>query len=445
MFNAFTRRRVVAVAATLAAGSLLLAGCSGTDSGETSSSEITVQVPTGNDAVYNSFIKVFEEQHPGITVTLQTVSQTAKTGSNLQVLTSNNAPDVAVVPTNTQVYTKLIAGDQLVPLDDVWENADLANRYDGNLVSALTTGGTPYVVSTVSTIYNVVYYNKPMFEEAGITVPDDHRIGSVDDLVEIANKLKAIGKQGLSVGAADNYQSSWMVDAFLPTAATEDQLSNYLTSWENADTPVTANYTDEPFVDSLKQLQTLGQRGVFQSGFLGQTVAQAESNFAQGQSGMLLDGSYSAANLEKAGINFEYDFLLLPPVDPSAKTQVTLYNGDAAAIPVRAKNPEGAKLFLESMMSADAQSALPSLDQLPAVNDVDESNFSDLPQVAQDLLADQAANGGQPGWTSVVPGGLGQQLVDPLIQEMLNGTGSPEDIAQAVQAKLKEFRSGNGS
>lgn len=435
------KRRFLALA-TVSLAALVgvsLAGCSSSSGGSTSKT-ITVQVQSGSDAVIQSFIKVFQKQNPGTKVKTTAVSQTAKTGSNLQVLTSSSAPDVAIVPTNTQAFTTLTTGNQLVPLDSVWKSANLDKRYGSSLASALKTGGTPYVVSYDSTIYNVVYYNKAMFSSLGIQAPANHHISSLSELESIVSKLKAGGKQGLAIGPADNYQSSWMVDAFLPTTSTTSQLDNYLSSWQPK-TKVTAKYTDPAFTDALAQIQKMGKAGVFQDGYLGQKVTQAEALFVQGQTGMLLDGNYSADVLKKDGIQFDYGWATLPPAGSLKKTQLTLYNGDAYAIPVKAKNPELAKKFLEAMMSVDGQTSLIANGSLPSVNDIPTSAYSGLAPQVQEQLAEVKKNGGQPGWTSVIPGGLGQQFIDPLIQEMLNGNGSPANIGQSVQQQLIKTRS----
>ncbi|WP_157887705.1 ABC transporter substrate-binding protein [Frondihabitans sp. PAMC 28766] len=439
------RRTLLAAAALASATALVLTGCSGSSSNGTASKSITVQVQTGQEAEVAAFIKVFKKQHPGDTVKTVSVSQTAKTGSNLQVLTSSNAPDVAIVPTNTQVFSRLTQGKQLLSLSDVWKKADLQKLYGNSLANSLKTNGTPYVVSIDSTIYNIVYYNKALFKKAGIATPTDHRIASLSDLESMVTKLKGIGKQGLSIGPGDNFQSSWMIDAFLPTASSTSQLQNYLTNWESSKTKITAKYTDAPFVDSISRIQAMGKAGVFQTGYLGQTVPQSESNFVQQSAGMVLDGSYSPATFKKDGINFDYDWALLPPIDSSKKTQVSLYNGDAYAIPARAKNPTVAKQFLESVMSAEGQTTTIASGSLPATNNVPKSAFSGTAVQVQEILADEAKNGGQPGWTSVVPGGLGQQLVDPKIQELLNGNGSAQAIGQAVDSELQTVRSGNAN
>ncbi|WP_062467430.1 ABC transporter substrate-binding protein [Demequina maris] len=437
---------ISAVGAVAAIG-LALTGCSATadgsensTSGGPSSGTLRVQVQAGAEANVDGFLTVFKELYPDVSVETLPVSQTAKTGSNLQVLTSNDAPDVAVVPTNTQVFSQLTGAGELLPLDEVWAAASLDARYGEALASALKTGGTPYVVSYDSTIYNVVYYHKAIFADLGIAEPQNHRIASLDELESIVAALKQGGKQGLAIGPADNYQASWMLDAILPTSSTPDELQNYLSSWQT-DVAPTVSYTDPAFIDALDQIKAIGDAGVFQDGYLGQDVAQAQALFVTGEAGMLLNGSYSAQQLVNDGMtDDEFGWAMLPPVDSGPATQLTLYNGDAFAIPARAKNPEMAQKFLEVVMSVEGQTTLIANGALPSVNDIPKDSFAELLPQVREMLADVTENGGQPGWTSTVPGGLGQQLVDPLIQEMFNGNESPESIGTAVQEMLTKVR-----
>ncbi len=443
MPSPIVRRRTlrwIALAGALAAGSLSLVACSGGSGSSGDSKTLVVQIQTGQEPEVNGFITVFKKQNPGVTVKTTSVSQTAKGGTNLQVITSSNAPDVAIVPTNSEAYTKAVDGKQLLPLTDVYRASDLQKRYGDALANSLKTDGVPYVVSFDSTLYSIVYYNTGLFAKLGITPPANHRFASLAELKTDVDALKAAGHQGLSIGPADKFQASWMIDAFLQSTATPSEYQNYLSSWQK-DTKVTAKFTDPAFTKAVGMIQTMGKEGIFQNGFLGMNVAQSEATFIQQQSGMLLDGSFSPAVLQKDGIGFDYDWALLPPVTPGTQMKVSTYNGNAYAIPAKAKNPSLAKKFLESMMSVDGQATTVSNGGIPAVNDVPQSAYASLlPQVRSEL-DDIAANGSAPGWTSVVPGGIGQQLVDPLVQEMLNGNGSPESIGRAAQDALEKFRS----
>lgn len=436
-----TRLALVGVVASTLTLGLAACGGSSNNGGGSGSNTITVQVQATAEKQFAAFISVFEKQNPGAKVKTTSVAQTAKTGSNLTVLTSANAPDVGIIPTNTQVYSRMLAAKQLVPLDDVWKNADLDKAYGADLAPTLKSDGTPYVVSYDQTFYNIVYYNKAIFKQLGITAPADHRLRSIADLTKITTALKAGGKQGLAIGAADNYQSSWMIDSFLQTSASPSEYANYLSSWQPS-VPISAKYIDPSFVAALSQVQAMGKANVFQDGYLGQKVTQSESLFLQGKAGMLLDGNYTVAILEGQGLKFDLGWMLLPPTNPSKKTGISLYTGDTLAIPQKAVNKALAKKFLEAVMSVEGQSTQIAGGQLPSINSVPESSYQAISPVVQTQLADVSANGAQVGWTSGVPGGLGQQFTDPMVQSMLNGQTSPEDIARKVQDQLEVTRSG---
>lgn len=433
-------RRFLAVGVAVAAAAGGLAGC-GSDSGSNSDNKtITVQVQAGADKQFAAFIEVFKKQNPGVTVKTTSVAQTAKTGSNLTVLTSANAPDVAIVPTNTQVYSRMIASKQLEPLDDVWKAGDLESGFGKQVASTFKADGTPFVIGYDRTFYNIVYYNKELFSKLGIAEPVDHRV-STDDFIKMAKTLQAGGLQGLSVGAADNYQSSWQVDSFLQGTATPEEYDNYLSSWQ-AGVNVTAKYTDPAFINAVAAVQNLGKAGVYQDGFLGQKVTQSESLFLQQQAGMLLDGNYSVQVLKDGKLSFDLGWMLLPSANPAVPTKLTLYTGDTLGIPVNATNKPLAKKFLESVMSAEGQASQIQFGILPSVTTVPDSALSGLSSTVQEQVADSKDKGALVGWTSGVPGGLGQQFIEPLMQAMLNGQTTPEDIGAKVQDQLQVTRSG---
>jgi ABC-type glycerol-3-phosphate transport system substrate-binding protein len=101
-----------------------------------------------------------------------------------------------------------------------------------------------------------------------------------------------------------------------------------------------------------------------------------------------------------------------------------------------------AKKFLESIMSQEGQATQIANGELPSISSIPASKYSGLSAVVNELVADAADHGALTGWTSGVPGGLGQQLVDPLVQSMLTGGTTPAAIAGKVQAQLQVTRSG---
>jgi raffinose/stachyose/melibiose transport system substrate-binding protein len=438
-------RRTLFGASLAALLAVTVTGCgkSGDGSGSDTTT-ITVQQQAGdqNVATMQSAAKLFEAANPKVKVKIQVITVETKNTTNANVLTGANPPDVGVVPTNSPAYSQLVKGKKLVPLEDVWSAAELKTRYGAAIASALTApDGNHYVVSVDSVYYSIAYYNKELFTKAGITAPADHRITSADQLYSMVAALKKAGKQGVGLGGKSGYAASWMLDALLPTSASTDQVNNYLTSWQSS-VPETAKYTDPVFVKTVEQLQDYNKNGVFQKGFLAADTPAVEALFQKGDLGMMIDGSWMAATFRKS--MKDVGWLLLPPVDSAAKTQVTAFAGDGLGIPLGAKHPDLAKKFLEFFMSEQnmAESVIKAGGNLAPVT-MPDSAYTQLDPMVQEMLADVKAGGVQSGWTSTVPGTLGQAFFDPLIQSMYAGQAAPADICDKLEAQLAKTRAEN--
>jgi raffinose/stachyose/melibiose transport system substrate-binding protein len=434
-------RKVGVLLAGVTVIALALAGCSSTPAAPAKQS-LTVQFEGSatNAAMFTVLKKGFEKENPGVTVNLQSVPSAAKNGSNLAVITSSAAPDVAVVPGNSPAYQALLKKNGLTDLAPLWKSANLDKRFAPSTNALTVYKGKHYSVALQGVFYDVVYYNADLFKKAGIAVPADHRISSASQLYSIAAALRKIGVAPLELAGKSGYQASWMIDASLPTSANASELQNYLSSWSPS-VAVTAKYTDPAFVNVLSRLQAYQAHNVYQDGFLGADQPTTQAAFLQGQSGMVLDGTWDAATNRKQ-LKATIGWLLLPPVNSSKKTEVTGSFAPGWAVPVNAKHKALAMKFLAYALTPKAQVAA-TIDvgsQIASVNDVPSSAYKNADPMIRQMLDDVAANGIQEGWTGVVPAGVGQALTDPLVQELYAGKLTPSAVASQIQAALPTVR-----
>ncbi|MBN9619203.1 MAG: extracellular solute-binding protein, partial [Actinobacteria bacterium] len=284
-------RRAYLTGVVVTSAVLALAACSSSSSGGSGSGSgsktLVVQGNQYSIPVFEQVGKLFEQQNPGVKITYQTLNDQQESTTNLQVLTSSAAPDIADLPTNTTVYTEMIKNNQLLPLDDVWQADNLEAGYGEPLASSLKANGTPYVICYSRTLYGVVWYNKSIFSKLGIDVPADHQIASMDNLQKITDTLRSGGYQPLAVGGASDYQLTWILDSLLPTSASPTQLTNYTTNYQ-ASVPVTAQYTDPAFTAVLERLKQMYDDKVFQDGVLGMDQTADLALFAAGKAGMVM-------------------------------------------------------------------------------------------------------------------------------------------------------------
>ncbi|WP_293819295.1 ABC transporter substrate-binding protein [uncultured Parolsenella sp.] len=116
--------------------------------------------------------------------------------------TANEEPDVSVMVINsTQAFAD---GGMIQKVDDLIDASDVSDFWPGLMDNCKVNGdlyGVPYLRSTP-----VLYYNKSLFEKAGLdsnTVP-----ATWDDMVRASDALKSVG-----VGGFGFYSYIWMLTA----------------------------------------------------------------------------------------------------------------------------------------------------------------------------------------------------------------------------------------
>ena len=108
----------------------------------------------------------------------------------------------------------------LQPLDDLYKELDYANKIPGPLAKAVTIDGHPYVVPLNMHIQNILYYDKKLFDELGITPPT-----TFDELVAACDKIKAAKPDlyCISQGSKEKWEDAFMFDSlYLEQAGAEE-------------------------------------------------------------------------------------------------------------------------------------------------------------------------------------------------------------------------------
>lgn len=449
--------RLWSIAASLPITALVLAGCAadaGTDTGDALTDDpvtlvVQFEVPEdGPDArAWRAVADAFTEANPNVTIELSGITNEAKGGPNLQVLTSSEAPDIALIPLNSNVYTQMVRAGELVSLNDIFEEDNFPTRLGPPAAALLQADGNYYAAPNTVAYYNLLWTNPDALASAGVTVPENRVFESPAALIEAGEKCKASGYAGLAIGGSTNYQASWMFDAALPTAVSATDFNNYLSSWKS-NVDVTADYTAPGVVAALDALGSYAAGGLYQNGYLGQDGPAAEALFTTGGACMLLSGSWLpggtfATATDSGEMTFTPSFAVLPPVsDAGAPSRLTPYYGNAYGVPKQAKNPAWAKKLLQYYIS-DAGQLLGAVQVggfLPAVTTVDINTVDTFPPLVKEIVAYVADNGSNSGWTSEVPGAFGQIFLNPLIQQLQEGRITSQEIAELQQAELEKFR-----
>ncbi|MGT2811110.1 ABC transporter substrate-binding protein [Streptococcus minor] len=328
----------------------LLAACSGSKGNDSSSSssntsgktEISYAIwDSGQEPGIRKIADKFEEKNPDIKVNIQVVDWDNYWTMLEAGATGGSLPDTFWMHSN-EIY-RYGSNEMLLPLDDYLaksKDAKLENFPDG-LNEIYNINGKQYAVpKDFDTIG--LWYNKKMFDEAGIAYPDD--TWDWDKLKEVAKKLtKSDGSQyGFGAGLSNQEGYYNFIYQNGGTVITDDMKSGY-------DNPKTVEALDYYFSFVKEKL----------SPSLTVDKERAEA-FQNGQVAMSLFGSWNLSGFTANDYIRENADVAVLPKGPDG-TRATIFNGLGNAIAANTENPEASWKWVEYLSSKEAQEMQASL------------------------------------------------------------------------------------
>ncbi|UFU06773.1 ABC transporter substrate-binding protein [Ruania halotolerans] len=370
------KRTLLTGAAALAAAALTLTACSGDadggsnggDGGGDASAVDTITLAGWSLSTTPEFqvlADAYQEQNPDITVELKEYDATEYDTQMIADLAAGSAPDMYVLK-NLKNFFTYQDGDQLLDLSEV--ASGVSDEVTG--MDAYTVDGATYAIPYRQDAW-YLYYNKDLFDEAGIEYPDGS--WTWDDYAATAEELTtALADSGSD--ALGTYQHSWQstlqgfANAQVPDA---DLLSG---EWEYL----------VPFYERVVALQDAGAQMDFGAVTTNSVTYQAQ--FGTQEAAMMPMGSWYVATLlaqQESGDadEFNWGFAPAPQVD-SSTTDMPVTFADPTGIGINpavdADTAAAAQDFLAFVASEDAAAALAEIGITPAITSdaVTETYFS---------------------------------------------------------------------
>ncbi len=329
------------LAAGLLGMPLFAAGCAGDDEAEVAGEEavdLSFMHWRGEDQeVFEELIAQFEEEHPDINVEQNVYPSDQYMATAQRMLQEGTAGDVfASFP-----------GAQFEALNEAGFFADLSDEefvsnFDEGAIEVGQADGSQLALP-YQLVFNMPVYNKAIFEELGLEVPQ-----SWEEFIAMGETLKENGIIPIAFPGADigpNQFMNSMVMNNAPDGAFEDLLAGE------------ASLTDDWWVKTLEQFQYLQENGFFQENALGTNQDAAMALVASGEAAMLATGSYHMASLLELNPDLELD-LLAPITVPEDEAR---YEGIHTATFMLAANSnsedqEAAKEFISFLSQPEVAS-----------------------------------------------------------------------------------------
>ena len=338
-----------------------------------------------------------------------------------QLAATDQLPDVMMSNFSTAEF---IAEGLLLP----FEPEDLERFIDP--VGLGFTDGKQYALPMLTVYESGVFYNKDMFEAAGITSEPE----TWDEFINAALAIAASGETPFVIGGAgaDAWAAGWPIMnlASLNVTGADPTFNQKLKTGE-------ASFTDPIFVDALRPYEQLVTAGWLTGDELNLGYADLQQTFLDGAAAMYPMGSFFAGAVP---MDHPFEIGIFPMPTLGGDKVLATYTSGGPAISAQTPDPEAARLFsvefatnvetnLDDLIR-DAHIANNKLFELPA--DVELHPL--ITEVIQ-ILADQSAKQVafytfEVGDDALVAGFQNELWIQA--QEMLAGR-SAEEAAQALQ------------
>ncbi|MCA9780071.1 MAG: extracellular solute-binding protein, partial [Candidatus Eremiobacteraeota bacterium] len=339
-------KRLAATIAALGISVASLAACSSgpetgpsqsDDTGTTGDNQVftVVQYEDPKSALVQGWqlaAEIFEDQHPGVTVDLQTTSFDSMQKNAKLLLSGNDVPDVVEVNLGNADAGQLASQGLIDPLTDEVTARGWDQKVTGAMQSlaryderGLAGEGDWYGVPNIGQ-YVTVYYNKDMFEKAGIdSIPTN-----LDEFESMLGTLSATGVTPIasSASADQGFNQLWWWYSLVSARLDRQGADDYVL----LDAPV--NFNSQPWEDGTRQFQDWIDAGYFGNELGGLSFEQALVNFLSGNAAMYM-WNFTAYNRIMDNPDFEAGFFTLP-----GSEMVLGNSGHLWSIPSASKNKD---------------------------------------------------------------------------------------------------------
>jgi multiple sugar transport system substrate-binding protein len=231
----------------------------------------------------------------------------------------------------------------LTDVSDIWAQAISAGNLSESVASAFTFDGKQWAVPA-SLSYWVVWYNKKVYADNGLSVP-----ATWADFTANCDKLKAAGVTPLASTQDGRWPSFIMFEELV--LRTDPNFYVELTAGR-------AKYTDPTCVKAMATWKTLIDAGYF-TAFDSSMTNDWPGMFSSGKVAMIPVGSWYQSSFTTAGMTpgTDYDLFIMPNVDPAVTEKVCIVETGALAIANKGSHVDDAKKMAAWWITPDAQAA----------------------------------------------------------------------------------------
>lgn len=388
--------------------------------------ELTLYDGAGLKAKDEALIEAFTAKYPNVTITGRYDPDDVQAQNAPRVLASDNPPDIARV-----IALSDVAEDGLLTdLDAYAEAYSWGELPEGQLVQyrvnedGVRGEGPQYTMADGFTVTGF-YYNKDLATKVGMTEPPQ----TMQQLEGLLAKAKDAGIVPIMAGNQTG-QVVFTTQMMLNNALGAEVVNDWVFHAQGAtiNTPEAA--------EAVGRVSSWAEAGYFPTDTNGTDSTGALGRFAQGESLFYFSGNWDAASLDTQ-MGDDVGFFLAPTAEGG---QAATMSDPASnfAIPAGSDDKDAAAAFLDFLRSEEARQVVADAGFAPSgTGEVPTTEEGSVHSQIQDSFAQLVEADGQVQFIQNATNGM-TTTVNSEVQRLVDGSTSPEELLQAVQAKYKD-------
>lgn len=300
---------------------------------------------SGQGLAEQKVIDNYVKDNPNVTIEVEALAEEPFKNKLKAYMSTNEPIDITMVHGGAELNT-LVQADYVKEINPTEYDNDQFNFLPG-VYKSFTFDGKLYGLPRNSD-YQVVFYNKKLFEDNGVKVPTT--------FTELVNATKAFRDKKI-IPMSINGKDLWSFGGLYQFAVLRYSGDQNLILDAVAKKIKFAD--NENFLKAAKYLAELRDAGLFQDGFMTADYGASQNLFTQGRAAMWFMGSWEAgmATNESLPEDFRKNLAVTRfPIaeDGKGKSEdLVAWNGGGYALVKSSKHPEEAKKFFDYLFNKE--------------------------------------------------------------------------------------------
>ncbi|MDF9841211.1 MULTISPECIES: extracellular solute-binding protein [unclassified Paenibacillus] len=294
---------------------------------------------TPSHKMINELTEQYMKDHPNVTIELDTLNTDQQKVKLKTQAASKEVPDITIVNPAAQMKPFVDAG-LFAPLNDVLDQNGLKDTYQEGLLDYYSFDGNVYALPDGNNI-EVVYYNKELFEQAGIA----NTPTTFEEMLQDVKILKDKGITPLAIGEKDSWTGSFLfMNILLRTNGGPGFLQDVMNGKKT--------FEDPAFIEAVDAFQQLVQAGAFPDGATSIDANAGGNIFKSGKAAMWVIGSWETGAIDASSVAGKVGAFQFPTVNGKGNpNEFMLAPGSAFAISANSEHLAETKDFLNFFAS----------------------------------------------------------------------------------------------